>query len=369
MTQLTADESALAAVEPLLAEHAELERRLADPAVHADTGLARRLGRRYAELAAVRQGYEVWKAARDDHQAALELAAEDQAFAEEVPALEAELDQARDRLHRLLIPRDPDDDRDVILEIKAGEGGEESALFAGDLLRMYLRYAEHQGWRSEVLDANESDLGGYKDISVAIKSRGTPPPGEGVFARLKYEGGVHRVQRVPVTESQGRIHTSAAGVLVLPEPDETVEVEIDQNDLRIDVYRSSGPGGQSVNTTDSAVRITHLPSGLVVSCQNEKSQLQNKEQAMRILRARLHALAQEKAQAEASAARQSQVRTVDRSERIRTYNYPENRIADHRTGFKAYNLDAVLDGDLEPVIRSCIETDENARLTALQGPA
>jgi peptide chain release factor 1 len=367
MTQPTPDESALAAVEPLLAEHAELERRLADPAVHADAGLARRLGRRYAELGAVRQGYQEWKAALDDHQAARELAAEEPSFAQELPALEADLTAARDRLHRLLVPRDPDDDRDVILEIKAGEGGEESALFAGDLLRMYLRYAERRGWRAEVLEATESDLGGYKDISVAVKAKGSPAQSrDGVFARLKYEGGVHRVQRVPVTESQGRIHTSAAGVLVLPEPDETSEVAIDPNDLRIDVFRSSGPGGQSVNTTDSAVRITHLPSGLVVSCQNEKSQLQNKESALRILRARLHALAIQAAEAEASQARRSQVRTVDRSERIRTYNYPENRIADHRTGFKGYNLDHVLDGELDPVIQSCIDADENAQLVALQ---
>jgi peptide chain release factor 1 len=366
MTQLTPDESALAAVEPLLAEHAELEHRLADPAVHTDAGLARRLGRRYAELGVVLQGYQEWKSALEDEQAARELAAEEPAFAEELPGLEADLTAARDRLHRLLVPRDPDDERNVILEIKAGEGGEESALFAGDLLRMYLRYAERRGWRTEVLEATPSDLGGYKDISVAVKTKGAPTLGEGVFARLKYEGGVHRVQRVPVTESQGRIHTSAAGVLVLPEPDETAEVEINPNDLRIDVFRSSGPGGQSVNTTDSAVRITHLPSGLVVSCQNEKSQLQNKESAMRILRARLLAAALETAQAEASQARQSQVRTVDRSERIRTYNYPENRIADHRTGFKAYNLDNVLDGDLDPVIQSCIEMDENAQLAALQ---
>jgi len=259
------------------------------------------------------------------------------------------------------VPRDPDDDRDVILEIKAGEGGEESALFAGDLLRMYLRYAERQGWRTEVLDRTESDLGGFKDVAVAMKSRGTPAPGEGVYARLKFEGGVHRVQRVPVTESQGRIHTSAAGVLVLPEV-EDVEVELNPDDLRVDVFRSSGPGGQSVNTTDSAVRITHLPTGIVVSCQNEKSQLQNKEQALRILRARLHAMAVEEAQAAAAQTRRSQVRTVDRSERIRTYNFPENRIADHRTGYKAYNLDQVLDGDLEPVVQSAVQADEAARL-------
>jgi peptide chain release factor 1 len=262
------------------------------------------------------------------------------------------------------VPRDPDDDRDIILEVKAGEGGEESALFAGDLLRMYLRYADRRGWRTEVIDATESDLGGYKDVQVSVKSRGVTDPADAPWARLKYEGGVHRVQRVPVTESQGRIHTSAAGVLVMPEVDD-VEITIDLNDLKVDVYRSSGPGGQSVNTTDSAVRITHLPTGTVVSCQNEKSQLQNKESAMRVLRARLHQLAQDEADAVASAQRKSQIRTVDRSERIRTYNYPENRIADHRTGYKAYNLDMVLDGDLDPVIQSAVDTDDAARMAAV----
>ena len=352
------------AVKALLAEHEELEQRLADPAVHADQDLARRLARRYAELSPVVAAHAAWRSAVEDVETATELAAEDPGFRAELPALETARDAAADHLRRLLVPRDPDDDRDVILEVKAGEGGEESALFAGDLLRMYLRYAERRGWRTEVLDATESDLGGYKDVAVAVKSRGTPAPGEGVWARLKYEGGVHRVQRVPVTESQGRIHTSAAGVLVTPEADE-VEVSIDPNDLRIDVYRSSGPGGQSVNTTDSAVRITHVPTGLVVSCQNEKSQLQNKEQALRILRARLHALAKEQADAEAAAARRSQVRTVDRSERIRTYNFPENRIADHRTGFKSHNLDQVLDGDLDAVVQSAVDADEAARLSQL----
>ncbi|CAN5392512.1 peptide chain release factor 1 [soil metagenome] len=354
-----------AAAEPLLAEHAMIESQLSAPEVHADAARARKLGRRYAELGQVVAAYRAWRAAADDVEDATELAETDAAFAAELPSLRDSADAAAERLRRVLVPRDPDDGRDVILEIKAGEGGEESALFAGDLLRMYLRYAERRGWSTEIIESTESDLGGYKDVHVAVKSRGTlADAAQGVWASLKYEGGVHRVQRVPVTESQGRIHTSAAGVLVLPEPEDDAEVAIDQNDLRIDVYRSSGPGGQSVNTTDSAVRITHLPTGITVSMQNEKSQLQNREQAMRVLRARLLAAKQEEAAAAASEARRSQVRTVDRSERIRTYNYPENRIADHRTGYKAYNLDAVLDGDLDPVVRSAIDADEAAQLAA-----
>ncbi|MBD0672405.1 peptide chain release factor 1 [Kitasatospora sp. NPDC091335] len=351
------------AVEELLVEHADLEKRLADPSVHADQANARRLAKRYAELTPITRVYRQWRQAGEDIEAARELAAEEPEFIAEVKDSEARRDEYTEELRLLLVPRDPNDDKDVILEIKAGEGGEESALFAGDLLRMYLRYAERVGWKTELIDANESDLGGYKDVSVAVKTKGSTEPGQGVWARLKYEGGVHRVQRVPATESQGRIHTSAAGVLVTPEAEE-VEVEIVANDLRIDVYRSSGPGGQSVNTTDSAVRITHLPTGIVASCQNEKSQLQNKEQAMRILRSRLLAAAQEEAEREASDARRSQVRTVDRSERIRTYNYPENRISDHRTGFKSYNLDQVLDGELNAVIQSCVDKDAAAKLAA-----
>jgi peptide chain release factor 1 len=345
----------------LVAEHDQLEQRLADPALHADQAEARRVGKRHAMLRQTVDTYRRWLQLGDDLGAAQELAQDDAAFAVEAKELAAARAEVADELAALLVPRDPLDDSDVILEIKAGEGGEESALFAGDLARMYQRYAESRGWRVEVLDVVESDLGGYKDLSLAVKSIGIPRPGEAPFARLKYEGGVHRVQRVPVTESQGRIHTSAAGVLVYPET-EDVEVEIDLNDVRVDVFRSSGPGGQSVNTTDSAVRLTHVPTGIVVSCQNQKSQLQNKEQAMRILRARMVAAAEEKAAEEASAMRKSQVRTVDRSERIRTYNFPENRIADHRTGFKAYNLDAVLEGELDPVVQSCIDTDTAARL-------
>ncbi|HEU5043340.1 MAG TPA: peptide chain release factor 1 [Nocardioidaceae bacterium] len=353
------------AVDGLVAEHRGLEQRLADPAIHADQTLARRLNQRYAELSAIVRAYQDWQRLVEDTEAAHELAREDEAFAEEAGALDERLALAEERLRHLLVPRDPADAKDAILEIKSGEGGEESALFAGDLLRMYTRHAERHGWKTEVLDATESDLGGYKSVTVAVKAKGNPEPGEAPYARLKFEGGVHRVQRVPVTESQGRVHTSAAGVLVMPEAD-PVDVVIEDKDVRVDVFRSSGPGGQSVNTTDSAVRITHLPTGIVVSCQNEKSQLQNREQAMRILRSRLLQAAQDAADAEAADARKSQVRTVDRSERIRTYNFPENRISDHRTGFKAYNLDQVLDGDLDPVVGSCVEADLAARLESLE---
>ena len=351
--------------EELVAEYDDLERRMADPELHTDQREARKVGKRHAVLRPTIEAYRTWLTLGADLEAARELAEIDPAFAVEAEELVAAREKTAERLGELLVPRDPLDDSDVILEIKAGEGGDESALFAGDLFRMYQRYAESRGWRTEVIEATDSDLGGIKDVTLAVKAHGVPEPGTAPFARLKFEGGVHRVQRVPVTESQGRIHTSAAGVLVYPET-EDVEIEIDPNDLRIDVFRSSGPGGQSVNTTDSAVRITHVPTGTVVSCQNQKSQLQNKDQAMRILRARLTALAEDAAAEEAAAMRKSQVRTVDRSERIRTYNFPENRIADHRTGYKAYNLDVVLEGDLDAVVQSCIDTDTAARLTGEQ---
>jgi peptide chain release factor 1 len=357
------------AVEALLTEHADLERRLADPAIHADQAIARKVGRRYAELQRVVAAYGTWRQLNDDLEAARELAGEDAGFAEEAERLAAQHAEAEQRLRLLLVPRDPLADKNVLLEIKAGEGGAESALFAGDLLRMYDRYAERRGWRTETLDVAESELGGVKSVTLAVKGKGGGATGgdldETPYSRLRFEGGVHRVQRVPVTESQGRIHTSAAGVLVLAEA-EDIDVDIAEKDLRVDVFRSSGPGGQSVNTTDSAVRITHVPTGIVVSCQNEKSQLQNKEQALRILRARLLAIAQEQADAETAAARRSQVRTVDRSERVRTYNFPQNRITDHRVGFTAYNLDQVLDGELDPVIGALIEADQSERLAALE---
>jgi len=347
----------------LLAEYADVEKQLADPAVHADQSAARRLGRRFAELAPVAAASHDLDTARADLSAARELAAEDPAFGAEADALVTRIAELEDRLRELLLPRDPNDGKDVIMEIKAGEGGDESALFAGDLLRMYLRYAERQGWSTEILDDEPTDLGGKKSVTIAVRARKAE---DAVWSRLKYEGGVHRVQRVPATESQGRIHTSAAGVLVMPEA-EDVEIEIDPNDLRIDVFRSSGPGGQSVNTTDSAVRITHIPTGTVVSMQNEKSQLQNREAGMRVLRARLLQQAQDAADAAAADARRSQVRTVDRSERVRTYNFPENRISDHRVGFKAYNLDQVLDGALDDVIDALTRADVEALLAGAEG--
>jgi peptide chain release factor 1 len=348
-------------LEELAAEYAALERDLSDPAVHADQDRARTLGRRYGQLGPIVHAYREWQHVSADEEAAHELA-EDASFAAEAEQLGKRRAELEDRLRELLVPGDPNDSRDVILEVKAGEGGEESALFAGDLLRMYLRYAERHHLKTEVIDSTMTGLGGYKDATVAIKSRAN---GDGAWSQLKYEGGVHRVQRVPVTESQGRIHTSAAGVLVMPEAD-PIEVSVEPSDVRVDVFRSSGPGGQSVNTTDSAVRITHLPTGIVVSCQNEKSQLQNKEQAMRILRARLLTQAQEQADAEASAERKSQVSAVDRSQRVRTYNFPENRISDHRVGYKAYNLDQVLDGDLDAVI-GALEAADRAEKIAESG--
>lgn len=359
---------------PLRLEHARLQEAMADPALHEDAARARRIGRRYAELEAVLAAAARSESTAEDLATARELAELGEGDAElevETAELAARLETEQEHLEELLAPRDPDDSRDVILEIKAGAGGEESALFAAEMLRMYRAFAETRGWRVELLTSAESGLGGFKDVTVAISSRAAAGPGDGVYANLKHEAGVHRVQRVPVTESQGRIHTSAVGVLVLPEADETDEAEVLAEamapaNLRIDVFRSSGPGGQSVNTTDSAVRITHLPTGVVVSCQDQKSQLQNREQALRILRTRLLDARRAEQEAQSSAARRSQVRTVDRSERIRTYNFPESRVADHRTGYKAGNLSQVLAGDLEDLIASSRDAERAARLADAQ---
>ncbi|MDP4961832.1 MAG: peptide chain release factor 1 [Mycobacterium sp.] len=348
------------AIDAILAEHADLERQLADPSLHSDTDNARRVGRRFAQLAPIATVHRRLTATRGDLEAARELAADDSSFAAEFVELEAKVAELDDHLTDMLAPRDPHDADNIVLEVKSGEGGEESALFAADLARMYIRYAERRGWTVTILDETFSDLGGYKEATISIAGKGDSA--DGVWSRLKWEGGVHRVQRVPVTESQGRVHTSAAGVLVYPEPEEVEQVAIDESDLRIDVYRSSGKGGQGVNTTDSAVRITHLPSGIVVTCQNERSQLQNKARAMQVLAARLQVLAEEQASADASADRASQIRTVDRSERIRTYNFPENRIADHRINFKAHNLDQVLEGDLDAMLDALSAADKQARL-------
>jgi peptide chain release factor 1 len=352
----TSTDSGAASLTALLAEFADLEQRLADPSVHADAATARSLGRRYAQIGPVVRAARELAVTRDDLATARELAADDPSFGAEADELAGQVERLERKVAELLVPRDPHDADDVVLEVKAGAGGEESALFAGDLVRMYQRYAERRGWKTEVLGGTDSDLGGFKDITLSMRGRASDGM-DGVWSRLKFEGGVHRVQRVPVTESQGRIHTSAAAVLVYPEAEDASDVEIDDKDLRIDVFRSSGHGGQSVNTTDSAVRITHLPTGVVVSCQNERSQLQNRARAMEVLRSRLQALADEEAAAKASEERRSQVRTMDRSERIRTYNFPENRISDHRVNYKAHNLDAVLAGDLDDLVDALAAAD------------
>ncbi|APT89032.1 peptide chain release factor 1 [Corynebacterium frankenforstense DSM 45800] len=349
-------------VDDVLSEYQGIEAQMADPSLAGDQDAFRRLSKRYAELKPIVQAHEEHEKVVADLADARELAHEDHDFAAEAERLAAREVELEEKLADLLAPRDPHDGDDIIMEVKAGAGGEEAALFAGDLVRMYEKFADKHGFVYEVLDLAESDLGGVKDMTLSIRSR--HPGRDGAWSVFKFEGGVHRVQRIPVTESQGRIQTSAAGVLVYPEPEEVGEVEIEDKDLRVDVYRSSGKGGQGVNTTDSAVRITHLPTGIVVTCQKERSQIQNKARAMQVLAARLQQMQEEAAEAEAAEGRAAQVRTMDRSERIRTYNWPENRISDHRIGFKANNLDQVLDGNLDDLFDALRTAERAERLEA-----
>jgi peptide chain release factor 1 len=344
------------------ARYEELDRLLADPAVLNDYSKVTELAQERAGIEPIVQASREYRRAAhelDDARAMIEAETDSDLRAmaqEESHALEERLVDLEARLKTLLLPKDPRDDKNVIVEIRAGTGGDEAGLFAADLLRMYTRYAEEKGWKVEIASASESGIGGYKEVTFEVKGRGA-------YSRLKYESGVHRVQRVPATESQGRIHTSTATVAVLAEVDE-VDVHIDQKDLKIDVYRSQGAGGQSVNTTDSAVRITHLPTGLVVAVQDERKQLQNKIKAMNILRARLYEMEQERIQAEQDAARRGQIGTAARSEKIRTYNYPQNRVTDHRIGMDIYNLPAVMDGDLDRFIDELATREQAEKLQA-----
>ena len=342
--------------------YVELEAALVDPATIGNRKEYARVSKERAGLEEIVRRFREWKrlsAEVDGHKALLEEADADirELVKAELPALREQLAALEDDLKRLLLPRDPNDERNVILEIRAGTGGEEASLFAAELFRMYSRYAEGHAWRVEVMSSSETGLGGFKEVIALIEGRGA-------YSRLKFEGGVHRVQRVPETEASGRIHTSTVTVAVLPEADE-VDVEIDEaKELRIDVYRSSGPGGQSVNTTDSAVRVTHLPSGLVVACQDEKSQHKNRAKAIKILRARLLERAQAEQQAELAENRRSMVGTGERSERIRTYNFPQGRVTDHRINLTLYSLDRVIEGEIEPIIEALITHHQSAVLKA-----
>jgi peptide chain release factor 1 len=325
----------------------ELEQLLSDPAVVRNRELYTRYVREHSDLGKIVSVFRIYRQKKEEREASRELLSDSdpeikQLARSEVDVLSSELDRLEETLKQLLIPKDPNDDKNVVLEIRAGTGGEEAALFAGDLFRMYSRYAESVGWKMEVLSENLTDSRGFKEIIVLVK-------GAGVFSRLKYESGTHRVQRVPTTEAQGRIHTSAVTVAVLPEA-EDVEVHIDPGELKFDVYRSSGPGGQCVNTTDSAVRVTHLPTGMVVVCQDEKSQHKNKAKALKVLRARLYDMQVRQQQAEISENRKNQVGSGDRSERIRTYNYPQGRVTDHRIGLTLYRLESIMRGDISELI-------------------
>ena len=338
----------------------ELSVKISDPSIMANQNEWRKLCKEHAELEIIVNAYKEYKKVIDDLQADKEMLADEtdremrEMLNEEISSLTSRQEELENHIQILLLPKDPNDDKNVFVEIRGGAGGEEAALFSYNLFRMYTRYAENNHWQVEIMSLNETDLGGFKEVVFMIK-------GQGAYSKLKYESGVHRVQRVPDTESSGRIHTSTATVAVLPEVDD-VEIEINDKDLKIDVFRASGNGGQCVNTTDSAVRMTHLPTGIVVSCQDEKSQIKNKEKALKVLRARLY----EKAEAERSAGiaedRKSQVGTGDRSERIRTYNYPQGRVTDHRIGLTLYKLDSFLDGDIDEVINALITADQAERM-------
>ena len=337
----------------------ELEALLADPGVVADTKEYARLAKEHADLVPIITSYREWR--RVEEQIGQNRALLDDDDAEirelakaELPGLRARLESLESDLKALLVPRDPNDDRNVIIEIRAGTGGDEAGLFAADLARMYGRYAEGRGWRFEILSASPTGLGGFKEVIASVDGRGA-------YSRLKFEGGVHRVQRVPVTEGSGRIHTSAVTVAVLPEA-EDVDVKVDDRDIQVDVYRASGPGGQGVNTTDSAVRLTHLPTGLVVTCQDERSQIKNRAKALRVLKARLLERAQEEQAAAIAADRRSQVGTGERSERIRTYNFPQGRVTDHRINLTLHRLPAVLEGDLDELIEGLREREQSQKL-------
>lgn len=341
-----------------------LEGQISDPEIMADRAKWQQLVKAHSDLGEVVDVFRQYKKAQEDYQENKQMLEEklDPDFQEmvelEVEELESKIEEVEQKLKILLLPKDPNDEKNVIVEIRGGTGGDEAALFAGDLFRMYTRFAEKKGWRTEVLDANETDLGGFKEITFVIE-------GKGAYSTLKFESGAHRVQRVPATESGGRIHTSAATVAVLPEAEE-IDIEINANDIRIDLFCASGPGGQCVNTTQSAVRITHIPTGTVVSCQDEKSQHKNKDKAMRVLRARILDKAQEEQQKAIAGARKSLVGSGDRSERIRTYNFPQNRITDHRIGLTVHRLEYVLQGDLEEIVEALITTDQAERLKEMQ---
>lgn len=333
--------------------------KVADPDVMNNQQVWQKYIKEIGEMEPIVKEYKEYKKAKEGIEEAREmLDSGDEELKElakmELADLEDKIPEMEERLKILLLPKDPNDDKNVILEIRAGTGGEEAALFAQDLLRMYLRYTERRGWKAEIMDASDTGIGGVKEASVLIK-------GKGAYSRLKYESGTHRVQRVPETESSGRIHTSAATVAVLPEVDD-VEVEIDPNDVRVDVYRSSGNGGQCVNTTDSAVRLTHIPTGLVVTCQDEKSQIKNKEKAFKVLRSRLYDMKLKEQNDEISAERRSQVGSGDRSERIRTYNFPQGRVTDHRIGMTIYKLDSFLDGDIDEIVDGLITSDQAEKM-------